>query len=220
MLATVADPAGMKVTQEPNYKNEPGYCLFALGLETPTNIWIVADGEELYVDLNANGDLTDDGGPLKVVEQQTLSSYRDADYEPIAIQAADGSDYGELRLGFYQTDSKPVNHIVKLLVDQTVQRYAGWRPMFSESTESASTYRFEGKFTIRQLRGKELSLSDEELELHLAFVIQEGGKSAKTSLAISAIAEDSVPVATIEWPSSKGSDKLPITSEVNLVHRC
>ena len=39
----------------------PLYCLVVFGPEAKTRVWLVRDGGALYVDRNANGDLTDDG---------------------------------------------------------------------------------------------------------------------------------------------------------------
>jgi len=211
------------LTRGPNYKNKLGYCLFVFGTDSPVNVWVIKDGDELYVDRNANGDLADDGGPLKVIEQKKLVKYQDADYEPVLIRSADGVELGELCLGFYQTDQNPIKHVVKFVVDETVQSYAGWHQIFSDSKESASTFYFNGKYVIQQLRGKNLSLSDDELELHLRFVIRGIGKSATTKLSISEVPKEVSPEATIVWPNKHGSSESDLSqpiSKVSLVERC
>src|SRR2546426_1127615 len=52
------------ITKEPAYQAKPGYCLAVFGPEARTRVWVVLDGNVLYVDRNANGDLTDDGQPV------------------------------------------------------------------------------------------------------------------------------------------------------------
>jgi hypothetical protein len=48
--------------KEPVYQTKmPKYCLLVFGPEAKTRVWLVLDGKTLYVDRNANGDLTDDG---------------------------------------------------------------------------------------------------------------------------------------------------------------
>src|SRR3954453_14170647 len=47
--------------KEPAYKNPPRYCLLVFGPEAKTAVWLVQDGDTLYVDRNGNGDLTDAG---------------------------------------------------------------------------------------------------------------------------------------------------------------
>ncbi|MBI3407063.1 MAG: hypothetical protein HY040_01740 [Planctomycetes bacterium] len=39
----------------------PKYCLLVFGPEAKTRVWLVQDGDRLYVDRNGNGDLTEDG---------------------------------------------------------------------------------------------------------------------------------------------------------------
>jgi hypothetical protein len=48
------------IKREPKYATSPTYGLLLLGSEGETRIWIVRDNDRLYVDRNANGDLTDD----------------------------------------------------------------------------------------------------------------------------------------------------------------
>src|SRR5262249_35209582 len=46
------------ILKEPAYRSEPGYCLLVFGAEAKTRVWLVVDGPRLFVDRNANGDLT------------------------------------------------------------------------------------------------------------------------------------------------------------------
>jgi hypothetical protein len=50
-----------KIVKEPAYRTKPKYCLLVLGPEAKTRIWLVQDGDTLYVDRNGNGDLTEPG---------------------------------------------------------------------------------------------------------------------------------------------------------------
>jgi hypothetical protein len=47
------------IAKEPAYKSNPKYCLLVFGPEAKTRVWLVLDGEVLYVDRNGNGDLTE-----------------------------------------------------------------------------------------------------------------------------------------------------------------
>jgi hypothetical protein len=49
------------IGKEPLYKTRPKYCLLVFGPEAKTRVWLVLDGDTLYVDRNANGDLTEEG---------------------------------------------------------------------------------------------------------------------------------------------------------------
>src|SRR5215471_14688408 len=46
------------IAKEPTYQSKPKYCLLVFGLDAKTKVWLVLDGDVLYVDCNGNGDLT------------------------------------------------------------------------------------------------------------------------------------------------------------------
>ena len=71
-LARAGDLAKIerKITREPAYQTKaPKYCLLVFGLDAKTRVWLVQDGDTLYVDRNGNSDLTDDGKGVKVTQQ-------------------------------------------------------------------------------------------------------------------------------------------------------
>lgn len=49
------------IRREPVYKSSPKYCLLVFGLKGNSRVWLVQDGDLLYVDRNGNGDLTEPG---------------------------------------------------------------------------------------------------------------------------------------------------------------
>ena len=206
------------ITGEPDYESSPGYCVFAFGHDAKAKAWIVRDGDKIYVDRNCNGDLSDDGDPLSPEKKRNLNdNYRDADYAKVEIRSTEDVSFGQLELGYYHSDGE-TTHVVKLIVDDTVVQYAGWRPIFADSPESARILHFGGNYLVRQLRGKNLSLSDSEPELHLCFNISGQGKGAVTSLSTDAVPKDVIPIARIKWPSSETSEL--IETSVELTQRC
>src|SRR5262245_63785932 len=53
---------GRSLRKEPAYESkQPQYCLLVFGPEAKTHVWVVLDGDVLYLDRNGNGDLTDPG---------------------------------------------------------------------------------------------------------------------------------------------------------------
>ncbi|MCO6042894.1 hypothetical protein NG895_03140 [Aeoliella sp. ICT_H6.2] len=55
------------IQKEPLWASgEPRYCLFVLSAER--RVWFVVDGDDLYMDVNENGDLTDPGEKLPRLE--------------------------------------------------------------------------------------------------------------------------------------------------------
>src|SRR5437764_562133 len=64
-LATV----DRSVHKEPVYQSKkPRYCLLVFGPQAQTRVWMVLDGDTLYLDRNGDGDLTEPGE--RVVSQQ------------------------------------------------------------------------------------------------------------------------------------------------------
>lgn len=49
------------IKKEPRYDGTPRYVLFAFGPDSTERMWVVLDGQALYLDKNGNGDLTEDG---------------------------------------------------------------------------------------------------------------------------------------------------------------
>lgn len=75
--------------KEPAYQSRPKYCLITLGDSADAKVWMVEDGRRLFVDKNANGDLTDDGPPLEPSKVRHLDANRcDFDYVLDAITPA------------------------------------------------------------------------------------------------------------------------------------
>src|SRR5579884_1950519 len=58
-----------KLVKEPVYRNKPKYCLLVFGPEAKTRVWLVQDGDTLYVDRLANGDLTSPGDKVSAEKQ-------------------------------------------------------------------------------------------------------------------------------------------------------
>jgi hypothetical protein len=63
-----------RISKEPPYQGKPKYCLVVFGPKAEKRVWLVLDGDVLYVDRNGNGDLTEYG---KRVER-----YKSPDPEP------------------------------------------------------------------------------------------------------------------------------------------
>src|SRR6185369_10363704 len=80
------------IIKEPTYQSTPKYSLLTLGNRRATKVWMVEDGKRLFVDKNANGDLTDDGPPIKPGKVRQLDANKwDFEYQIDAIAPANGS---------------------------------------------------------------------------------------------------------------------------------
>src|SRR2546426_8963290 len=62
------------IRKEPVYQTkDPRYCLLVFGPEAKTRIWLVLDGDTLYVDRNGNGDLTEQGERVAAKDERRRS---------------------------------------------------------------------------------------------------------------------------------------------------
>src|SRR4051812_15300400 len=69
------------ILKEPAYATrQPRYCLLVFGPEASARVWVVVDGDIVYVDRNGNGDLTEAG------ERVRFSSFRKNPEGPVAGQ--------------------------------------------------------------------------------------------------------------------------------------
>ena len=125
--ASVADPSSTvknltkvdrSIGNQPTYRTrEPRYCLVVFGSEEKYRIWLVLDGDTLYVDRNGDGNLTETG-------KSTRAESTDADvisFKPITIYRPDGKTeekltfvlYGwsDYRAGKYTTKVNPAFHV-------------------------------------------------------------------------------------------------------------
>ena len=87
------------IAKEPAYQTKaPKYCLLVFGLQAKTRVWLVQDGDTLYVDRNGNGDLTEDGKRVQV--KQLNDSYRSFEVGDLTLD-------GLTHMGLSVTQMKP-----------------------------------------------------------------------------------------------------------------
>lgn len=89
------------IAKEPRYGNQPYYALLVFGPEAKKRVWLVVDGETLYVDRNGNGDLTEANKRIQKTKKIAVS--------PGMYKWMDSFDLGEveglrLRLDFWVRD--------------------------------------------------------------------------------------------------------------------
>ncbi len=99
------------ITKEPTYNGEPKYAVVTIGSGTPSEFVLVSDEAEgkeprLFVDLNGNGDLTDDNTGKWQTKQEgkegTLPSYQSTLEFKAGWKSAEGANtVGGYALNFY-----------------------------------------------------------------------------------------------------------------------
>lgn len=217
------------ITRQPDYKTLPKYCLLVFGPEAKTRVWLVEDGKRLFVDRNANGDLSDDGEPVPAIDERELttidfatkrpSELNDWDYEAGEIKTADGERHTGLHIMRWKLGDQPVNHGVLVNVGGKVPQYSGWGPVFAAKPADAPIMHFGGDYDVTPLRNKELGLDKPPSRFSIGFFSPGLGKQSSTRISIEALPEDVVPQAEIVWPA-KDPAIGTIRTTLPLDHRC
>src|SRR5581483_6053202 len=208
------------IIKEPTYQSTPKYSLITLGNSGDVKVWMVEDGRRLFVDKNANGDLTDDGPPIEPGNIRHLDANQwDFKYKLDAITPTNGSRHTGFVLTRWNYNDKEDSYGLLLTVDGQMPMYAGWFGTFwSTNRETAPVIHFSGPFTPRLLRRKEFTIGETHQRLSLCFLNPGSGPGAESRLSIDALPRFVVPELDIEWPTAAGG--APLRTSHLLTQRC
>jgi hypothetical protein len=215
------------IKKEPAYRAKPRYCLLVFGPQASARVWLVEDGETLYVDVNGNGDLTEPGEVFKPGERRKFGSFLDGkpvEYHQETYAIGDLNPLGgsgvqkAFKLVREQFGAKPADYVLSVHVEGVTLQYAGWGPLFAESRDTASVVHFGGPVIPQPVRRKTLSLKKADQTLHIRFGTPGLGKHSFASVGLEAVPKDVQPVAQIEWPVDAKAPAVKTT--VTLVDRC
>jgi hypothetical protein len=207
-----------RIAKEPHYETKsPWYCLLLLGPEARTKVWMVRDGKKLYVDRNANGDLTDDGEPFTNDDH----SFRIPD-----IAAKDGkSKYTDLRMDWSTDRCTGSGPFVNLWVRVRVGDLEQYAFVDARATKpgNAPVVHLDGPLQI------ELRIEPYKPQQHLTRGKQHllGGSICTRYRGVEwvgmshekGIPAEIHPIVDIEFPA-KGAAAKPIRVKVPLKERC
>jgi hypothetical protein len=205
--------------KEPKYDSMPKYAMILLGNSREVQLWMVEDGQRLFVDKNTNGDLTDDGPPLQPSNVRNLDAKRrDFGYELDTITSTDGSRHTGFDLRRWNYGEPEDGYGLLLSVDGKLPMYAGWFGTFwSTNRETAPVIYFGGPFTPKLLRRKDFTIGAERDRLSLCFMHPGSAAGADSRLSIDALPRYIVPTLNIEWPTASGK---PLRTSHLLSERC
>ena len=132
------------IVKEPSNLSQPGYCLMVFGPRADVRIWMIKDGERLYVDRNANGDLTEPGESFAPTQRRQFNTmqegkpapYRELKYDVGDLTPAQGArKHTRFEITQYQIGDAPPDVVLSVFVDGSIKEYAGWSPLFHESRQ-------------------------------------------------------------------------------------
>lgn len=205
------------IVREPVYRSQgPKYALVVFGPEATARLWLVADGDRLYVDRNGNGDLTESGELVSgTVSQEGLV----ARFMVRGLTNWKGKS-ADLRVEL--TGETAFNDELNLILDG--------KPFQSVSFDDQASFRFGGRPQDAPIVhfGGPLKMSlriDQSLRRGTkARVMSMIGTPGSVEGAFAALDYPMVPlgiapVAEIEFPSPVPGQG-PIRSRISLDHRC
>jgi hypothetical protein len=221
------------IKKEPIYQSKaPKYCLLVLGPDARTRVWLVVDGDTLYIDRNSNGDLTDKGECVKKEEGEQVR------FEAGDILDADGKTKHTNVLVMQKKEKGQTITFVLAAVGGKYLFGAGLDSAgalhFGDTPESAPVIHFGGKLQIRlytESGEPELIRSKNGAKLQVwvgtpglgkgTFAALVNEQSLLTTLLglPGGIPSGVHPVAKIEFPN-RDADRPPIKETITLKERC
>ncbi len=211
------DRIDRSIVREPLYRSgEPKYALVVLGPEASTRLWLVADGDRLYVDRNGNGDLTESdelvSGSLShegLVARFMVPGLTAWEGKSAALRVTLTGETGFNDDLHFVLDGKPFQSVS--FDDQDSFRFAA-RPQDAPIVHFGGPLQMSLRIEQSLRRGRRASLMT---------MIGTPGRGDGTFAALDypMVPSGVNPVAEIEFPSPvPGKD--PIRSTVSLDHRC
>jgi hypothetical protein len=114
-----------KIVKEPVYRSKPKYCLLVFGPEAKTHIWLVLDGDTLYIDRNGNGDLTEADEKIAAEKQENTGD------ETYTFKAGDLRDGKRLHKNLTLTVMK---------IDYLAERYDAVKDLLKKDPKASGYY--------------------------------------------------------------------------------
>jgi hypothetical protein len=237
-----------RIARELAYRSKPKYCLLVLGPEAKTRIWLVQDGDTLYVDRNGNGDLTE---PDEKVAAEKSEDAEEGVYTFKAGDLRDGSrlhkaltlsvmklDHLAEREDAVKTllkkDSKARGYYLFLQVEMPGRKGTGIGGrvqqrssivdatgvlQFAERPQDAPILHFGGPWQVK-LSGKQQLTIDRETDMTLGVGSPGVGAAAFTWIDYeNVIPTDKYPTVDIVYPPKRPDDPPP-REHYELKQRC
>jgi hypothetical protein len=226
--------------KEPAYESkQPQYCLLVFGKEAETRVWVVLDGDVLYLDRNGNGDLTDPGERIaaqevtrngeerpdvEVMRHFERNCWKAAD-EPVLtcgpevqwfyilqiLPRADWHDQTWVKLW----QEGPFDFAVTTKTGHAQRA----RLRFATSPQEAPIPHFDGprRFALSDIYGQQFFRPGESRDLGVELHTQ--GLNATVRTEVFELPENVHPVAEIEFPPGRSGED-PIRVRAELKGRC
>ena len=248
-LAQAADLAKIerKIAKEPAYQTKtPKYCLLVFGLDAKTPVWLVQDGDTLYVDRNGNGDLTEPGKRVQLRQQN--DNFRSFDVGDLTLDGLThtglsvtqmkatpesvGNDQEWERLK--KSGPEPWMWWVRITAERgdddkrdlpkkigyVINGDGAGMLLFADKPQQAPIIHLNGPFTLALQDRKQRLISGDKTMLQIGVGPQGIGPGTFAFVLYpNTIPNDAYPEAEITFPA-KSAGQEPITRKYTLKQRC
>ena len=203
-------PIERSLAKEPAYQTRlPKYCLLVLGPEAKTRVWFVLDGNDLYLDRNGNGDLTEPDERVRAIV-----SGKWLHFQAGTIHEADGrSRTIEFRVRDFNVATGKCAGMM-ILLDGKRKQFVGFDEanpfQFAQRAQQAPVVHLEGPLEIRVYGELPALVAGRETELNIAIGTPGVGKGSFCAIQCCTVLDCKVsPVAQIEFPPRDPSRAPP-----------
>jgi RNA polymerase sigma factor (sigma-70 family) len=211
------------IKKEPTYKSKPKYCLLVFGPQAKTRIWLVLDGDDVYVDRDANGDLA---GKEKKAEKLPIPKPNKAQ-QVTSFMRHIPTPQGKIGVEVTQIvyDRIRNNHCVTVWLDETEKperfQIAGddVEFEFAERPQDAPILHFFGPRQMNLAQGPQLIRGPQGGDFYVTIGTPGLGKGSFVAHAHEGIPKGAHVVLGLEYPS-KGVAGGKMHQQVTLTKRC
>lgn len=234
------------IAKEPAYKNKPKYCLLVFGEPARTRVWLVQDGDVLYVDRNANSDLTEkDERVARKPDNKNFCMFEAGDIHdgalthtgltvaqfPVTAELVGNAQEwqrikrqgGEARIWIVQVaaerpaeDKRPLPKRIKYVANGDGRGML----LFADRPADAPILHFNGLWTLGLQDLKQRLTAGNKSQFQIGVGSQGIGPGTFSFVLYpDTIPADAYPVADITFPPKSKSDK-PVRRKYTLKERC
>jgi len=202
------------IAKEPVYKTKPQYCLLVFGREARVRVWVVFDGDTVYLDRNGDGDLTAKNERFEQTEQ----------CKDIEIADPDGQTRYAIRSLGTDTNGKGRNLTVWIVIKGPLTYSQLCSVELVDHPSGARVAHFHGRLTAR-LQNREgtsmpqLAHGDKPWELYASIDTLDPANGCYVVIYSNQFRADIHPVAEVQFPPKRPGEK-PILRRYLLKQRC
>ena len=207
-----------QVQPQSSAPDQPGYCLLAFGPKADFRVWLILDGEKLYVDRNGNGDLTDE---KPVAATKVIGGRNERFFTVDSIGAEKEEKKWTLAVSIVPVGASQPGAVFMATRDGRAQKVGPMDFRFADSPDTARVVHFGSEvLAVRPSLTMPSVLEEGE---KVAFRVQVGtpgvGAGSFASVSNDGLNKKANPVAEFTFPPAKPGDK-PVSVKAELKERC